>query len=261
MSKFDQIYNTIKQAEIGHGGFSGLAYYIKDVTDGKNHQSASNGKIYLDRDKAKEEAARLNKEEGTERYLADVYFGLHVKQGAKMDNTVDLSDKGYPGLMIPKKYEIVEALSFNQTFKAPDLDEKIKRNMEIFNEILPKLEKTKLKDGTWHVHHSIDLEGKRLITLQGLNVSIVDGDFYCNDNFLTDLKGCPRIVEQEFDCKDNQLKSLDGCPVEAGDFKCYRNSVYFTKEDVKQRCSVKRNIIVRANTLDPENQYKLFDDE
>ena len=75
---------------------------------------------------------------------------------------------------------IQEALSFNKTFKAPDSNEKAQRRSEVFEDALSKVEKTKLEDGTWHVHGEINLinaMGVNLKSLDGLNVSIVDGDY------------------------------------------------------------------------------------
>ena len=39
--------------------------------------------------------------------------------------------------------------------------------------------------------------------------------FYCQDNLLTDLVGCPKKVS-EFSCDNNRLTSLIGCPVSVG---------------------------------------------
>jgi len=54
----------------------------------------------------------------------------------------------------------------------------------------------------------------------------VTGSFYCFNNELTTLDGCPREVGGSFDCCHNQLTSLEGCPVEVGgSFWCYKNKL------------------------------------
>ena len=44
----------------------------------------------------------------------------------------------------------------------------------------------------------------------------VSGYFYCSDNQLTSLKGCPTTVSGSFSCRDNKLTSLEGCPTTVG---------------------------------------------
>jgi len=61
------------------------------------------------------------------------------------------------------------------------------------------------------------------------------GDFHCNNNKLTSLKGCPEIVYGDFNCFRNKLTSLEFCPkIITGTFLCYRNSItnwdYFPEE-------------------------------
>jgi hypothetical protein len=55
----------------------------------------------------------------------------------------------------------------------------------------------------------------------------VDGDFYCQDENLTDFKGV-RFGEVSgfFDCSRNSLTSLDGAPQKVGGgFRCYSNKL------------------------------------
>ena len=114
---------------------------------------------------------------------------------------------------------IKEALRFNQTFKAPDLNDKIARRLE-------GVQKTKLPDGSWHVHGNLDLSNLKLTSLEGLNVSIVDYSFSCYNNHLTTLEGCPKEVKQSFCCSYNKLSSLKGCPESVGlDFLCSNNKL------------------------------------
>lgn len=50
--------------------------------------------------------------------------------------------------------------------------------------------------------------------------NIVNGYFYCYDNNLTSLKGCPKIVNGHFDCKRNKLTSLEYLPIVKGHLMC-----------------------------------------
>lgn len=51
-----------------------------------------------------------------------------------------------------------------------------------------------------------------LISLKYFPSESINGDFSCNDNYLEDLKYCPKIIKGYFDCKDNKIESLEGCP-------------------------------------------------
>ncbi len=54
----------------------------------------------------------------------------------------------------------------------------------------------------------------------------VSGDFFCHDNQLTSLKGCPEKVGGDFDCYHNKLTSLEGCPEKMGGyFHCSGNQL------------------------------------
>jgi len=61
--------------------------------------------------------------------------------------------------------------------------------------------------------------GRKVKSLVGWSPEIVKGNYHCNDNLLTSLDGCPKIVN--------------------GDFTCQRNKIRFTKEYVRSRCDVK----------------------
>jgi hypothetical protein len=76
----------------------------------------------------------------------------------------------------------------------------------------------------------------------------VDGDFYCQDENLTDFKGV-RFGEVSgfFDCSSNSLTSLDGAPQEVGGgFRCYSNKLT-TLEGAPQR--VGGDFIFHSNQL------------
>jgi hypothetical protein len=81
------------------------------------------------------------------------------------------------------------------------------------------------EDGT------IDVRGDVNLSSQGLNelpvrFRNVSGDFFCDDNQLISLEGCPKSVGGGFWCNNNQLSSLEGCPQSVGgDFICYNNQL------------------------------------
>ena len=84
-----------------------------------------------------------------------------------------------------------------------------------------------------------DPRAKSVDDLLDLLDSIVDGkftkdgsklkvgfDFYCDNNQLESLKGCPQTVGRDFYCDQNQLKSLEGCPQTVGrNFYCRNNQL------------------------------------
>src|SRR5271157_4522393 len=95
-----------------------------------------------------------------------------------------------------------------------------------------------------HVSGYFYCSNNQLTSLVGCPSSI-GGDFYCHHNQLTSLVGCPSSVGCSFSCNNNQLTSLIGCPSGVGgSFWCHDNKVKFTEEDVKKLCKIKYNIYV-----------------
>lgn len=79
----------------------------------------------------------------------------------------------------------------------------------------------------------------RLTSLKGAP-SKVEGSFYCSYNQLTSLEGAPKEIRKDFYCNNNQLTSLEGAPKEVGEsFDCRNNKVSFTENDVRRVCNVK----------------------
>jgi hypothetical protein len=78
---------------------------------------------------------------------------------------------------------------------------------------------------------TVDVDGDVLLGCKGLTklpiyFNYVSGNFYCNNNQLVSLKGCPKEVGNNFDCYNNKLKSLEGCPQEVGGyFDCQYNQL------------------------------------
>ena len=66
------------------------------------------------------------------------------------------------------------------------------------------------------VNGYVDLSSKNLKSLP-IKFKEVSGNFYCDNNQLTSLRGCPRTVGGYFSCRSNQLTSLRGCPRTVGD--------------------------------------------
>ena len=122
-------------------------------------------------------------------------------------------------------------------------------------------------DLTIDVKGSVNLNGKDLAKFPDYIQfgKIIKGWFYCADNQLISLKGCPNSVTNWFscsrnkltslkdgpntvgtgyDCRGNELESLDYCATTCGGlFHCDFNPRKFTKEDVLKVCKVKRSNI------------------
>ena len=78
-------------------------------------------------------------------------------------------------------------------------------------------------DGSIDVNGGVDLYNYNLTEFP-LTFNRVDGDFYCNNNQLTSLKGCPRWIGGYFDCDCNRLYSLEFSPEYVGSyFSCELN--------------------------------------
>jgi hypothetical protein len=70
------------------------------------------------------------------------------------------------------------------------------------------------------------LRFKCLEELPDLSKVIVEGTFWCCDNKLKSLKGCPKEVGGAFNCSSNQLTSLEGAPQKVGgSFSCEWNQL------------------------------------
>ncbi len=75
------------------------------------------------------------------------------------------------------------------------------------------------------VNGNVDLSYKNLKSIP-IKFKEVGGGFYCSNNQLTSLKGCPETVGGSFYCSNNQLTSLEGCPeTVSGYFYCGYNQL------------------------------------
>ena len=85
-----------------------------------------------------------------------------------------------------------------------------------------------LVDGLYNVDGDVELI--ELVEKLPCKFFIVTGSFWCFNNNLTSLEGCPEEVGRNFSCSSNNLTSLKGCPKSiGGDFWCDDN-LYNTKE-------------------------------
>ena len=65
------------------------------------------------------------------------------------------------------------------------------------------------------VNGDVNLRGQYLVAIP-IRFNYVSGDFWCNRNKLTSLKGAPKLVGGDFWCSWNKLESLEGAPREVG---------------------------------------------
>ena len=91
-------------------------------------------------------------------------------------------------------------------------------------------------DFTIDVNGNVDIRYKGLTEIpEYIQFGVVDGDFNCELNRLTSLKGAPKEVKGEFNCDNNKLTSLVGAPKEVGgDFYCYNNQLTSLKGAPKE---------------------------
>ena len=89
--------------------------------------------------------------------------------------------------------------------------------------------KYKIKNYTINPDGSIDVDGNvgfngMELTKLPLKFNKVTGFFWCMDNELTSLEGCPKEVGGDFYCPSNKLTSLEYSPQKVGgSFGCGNN--------------------------------------
>lgn len=85
------------------------------------------------------------------------------------------------------------------------------------NEIIKYLHKINVynfyikDDLTVDVYDNVDISQKVLKEIP-INFNYVSGSFNCSYNFLTTLKGCPKIIGGDFNCGRNDLTNLEHAP-------------------------------------------------
>ena len=68
--------------------------------------------------------------------------------------------------------------------------------------------------------------GRGLPDFKGVRFGNIIGDFDCDNNLLTSLRGAPQVVGGSFDCSENELTSLEEAPQSVGGaFFCSENEL------------------------------------
>ena len=99
------------------------------------------------------------------------------------------------------------------------------------SELIKQLDKFNIENYTISDDGTIDVDGNVILSNMGLTkipfkFGRVTGYFYCGENQLISLDGCPREVDGDFDCYENGLKNLIGGPEDVGgDYFCFHNSL------------------------------------
>jgi hypothetical protein len=87
------------------------------------------------------------------------------------------------------------------------------------------IENYTINNGVVDVNGDVNLDDK-VLTKIPLNFGVVSGNFWCSNNKLTSLEGCPSHVGGKFYCSYNKLTSLEGCPSHVGgNFWCNNNQL------------------------------------
>ena len=111
----------------------------------------------------------------------------------------------------------------------------------------------------------VDVNGYVYINNMGLEelplyFGKINGNFSCQNNYLTTLKGSPEEVNGNFNCFLNKLTSLEGGPkIVKGGFWCYRNNLTTLKgapEEVSARFNCCKNKLTSLDYL--PNKYSLL---
>jgi hypothetical protein len=105
------------------------------------------------------------------------------------------------------------------------------------------------------VDGSVELDRKGLTKLP-VKFKEVSGSFWCHNNILTSLEGCPERVGGYFGCWDNNLTTLKGCPKYIYlDFYC-RNCRIYTFQGIPDYTHIGGDFYCRDNLIN--NIWRLF---
>jgi hypothetical protein len=89
-------------------------------------------------------------------------------------------------------------------------------------------------DGKIDVDGNVIMIAMNLITIP-VKFGKVSESFYCSDNHLTSLEGCPDWVGKDFDCSENNLTSLEFAPSKVGGwFYCSNNPLKDYFKNIKE---------------------------
>jgi hypothetical protein len=68
-------------------------------------------------------------------------------------------------------------------------------------------------DYTINVSNGVNLSMHNLIKFPDyIQFNKIRGSFWCYNNKLISLRGCPSYVDGNFSCENNNLTTLEGCP-------------------------------------------------
>ena len=150
-------------------------------------------------------------------------MGYIVKLGADVNAESGL---GFSVLSLAKMMQNDEIIKFLERKGANDIGFNKKKAEKFFrtasvddiNKVLQVL-----PDG-YELDCDVNLSGRGLTELPDFSRIVVNGEFDCDNNKLTTLKGAPKEVKRSFYCNKNQLISLEGSPSIVGwGFYCYDN--------------------------------------
>jgi hypothetical protein len=110
-------------------------------------------------------------------------------------------------------------------------------------------------DGTVDVDENVYLMNMKFNDKLPVEFGKVSGYFYCTNNKLTTLEGCPNYVGDYVNCGWNNLTSLEGCPKYVnGGFYC-RNNKLTTLKGI-EKCEIIGDFICERNNNIPPENYK-----
>jgi hypothetical protein len=110
----------------------------------------------------------------------------------------------------------------------------------------------------------MDLSNKGLIEIPNNLHKEINESFWCIQNQLTTLEGCPQIVNGGFYCHNNKLTTLEGGPKEVySTFCCLSNLNLSLKEILKfmSKCYIGGDILTDYGNLTEYKNMKLSDRE
>lgn len=100
--------------------------------------------------------------------------------------------------------------------------DKLSETEQLFKRM--KVAYEKQPDGSLFVPGDLDLSSRNLAKLPDLSNVTVGGNFNCEDNLLTSLRGSPREVKGDYNCGHNILLTREVTTAIGGKFICEGNA-------------------------------------
>lgn len=132
--------------------------------------------------------------------LRQIYDGVVDDQGDGFIHTNEPTQAVFFNRKFLKVLDLIKNKGKNWKDSKNLLDEKIQKILEkarAFNNI---------------IHEDLNISGMKLTELPDLSQYIVNGDFVCQDNYIRNLKGCPKIVKGDFAVQSCRIQTLEGFP-------------------------------------------------